>query len=101
LQPNPCKKPGLVNQPKYLKEITVKSIHIRDLEVPGLELLSDEESYLDEMSSHEVDVTLGGSTPGCVAATVVIGSIAASVGITMATRMIHDRKEAWSPIGWL
>jgi hypothetical protein len=99
LQPNPCKKPGLVNQPKYLKEITVKIIHIRDLEVPGLNLLSDEESYLDEMSSHEVNVTLGGSTPVCASA--VIGSIAASVGITMATRMIHDRKEAWSPIGWL
>ena len=77
----------------------MKSIHIRDLEVPGLNLFSDEESYLDEMSSHEVNVTLGGSSPGCIVAT--IGSIAASVAITMATRMIHDRKEAWSPIGWL
>jgi hypothetical protein len=99
LQPNPCKKPGLVNQPKYLKEITVKSIHIRDLEVPGLELLSDEESYLDEMSSHEVNVTLGGSSPACIVAT--IGSIAASVAISEAARKVHDNNNLWTPIGWL
>lgn len=82
----------------------MKSIHIRDLEVPGLMLLSDEESYLDEMSDHEIEVTLGGfSTPGCVAVTILatIASVGASIKLSEAARKIHDNNDLWTPIGRL
>jgi hypothetical protein len=75
-----------------LKEITVNSIHIRDLEVPGFELLSDEENYLDEISSHEFNTTLGGSTPSCVVASIAgtLAVVAGSIAISAGLRKLHD-----------
>lgn len=42
------------------------SIQISDLRPAGSELFMDSECFLSEMSSGELDVVSGGSTPWCV-----------------------------------
>ncbi|GAB4194931.1 MAG: hypothetical protein Fur006_41000 [Coleofasciculaceae cyanobacterium] len=39
------------------------AIRINDLKAPGFELLADEESYLNELTTNEVDMARGGLTP--------------------------------------
>jgi hypothetical protein len=74
------------------------SILVNDLNVPGFDLLSGEESYLNEINDDELDLTYGGWTP---VASVAAISLAFSAGyqVSMATRQIHDKNE--SIIAWL
>ncbi len=74
------------------------NILINDLNVPGFDLLSGEESYLNEINDDELDLTYGGFTP--VAAVVSI-SLAFSAGYeaSKATREIHDKNKGI--IAWL
>jgi hypothetical protein len=39
------------------------AIRINDLKAPGFELLADEESYLNELASDELNMARGGLTP--------------------------------------
>jgi hypothetical protein len=47
------------------------TIAISDLYVPGADLFSDSESYLDEVSNSDVLRVNGGSTPACLYAAYV------------------------------
>ncbi len=48
------------------------TINIQDLKVVGSNLFSDEENYLNELTSDELDITTGGFTP--VVYTLAVGS---------------------------
>jgi hypothetical protein len=70
------------------------TIRISNLEVPGFDLLSDEESYLNELNNDEFVLTRGGATPA--ATLVVVGSVAASIGISISLKKFHDKKEGFT-----
>ncbi|MBN4005260.1 hypothetical protein [Nostoc sp. LPT] len=63
------------------------TIHISNLEVPGFALLSDEESYLNEINNDEFNLTRGGASPAVV---LILESIAASLAISVSARQVHD-----------
>ncbi|MEH1944189.1 MAG: hypothetical protein V7L01_28790 [Nostoc sp.] len=74
------------------------NILINDLNLSGFALISDEESYLNEINDDELNFTYGGFTP--VAAVVSI-SLAFSAGYeaSKAAREIHDKNKGI--IAWL
>lgn len=75
----------------------MENICIKDLETSGIELLSDRESYLDEISSHKFDTINGGITPFIA----VTAAVVATYESGKIVREVHDYKHAPSPIGWL
>lgn len=73
-------------------------IAINDLSVPGLDLLSDEESYLNEISENELNLTVGGFSPVLIVSAAV-GGLALTYEASKATREIHDKNKGI--IKWL
>jgi len=69
------------------------NILIDDLNVPGFELLSSEETYLNEINDSEFDLTHGGGTPGAILMSVSVYEA------SKATREIHDGNNGiYSPL---
>jgi hypothetical protein len=59
------------------------TIKISDLHSAGSELFMDSESYLNELTNEELNMTHGGSTPAC---------ISFSVGVSVS---IYGAKQTW------
>jgi hypothetical protein len=66
-------------------------IQIDDLHVPGFELLSSEESYLNEINDSEFDLTRGGATTSPVCASLAMSYLFYKT--SEAARKIHDKNE--------
>jgi hypothetical protein len=73
------------------------SITVSNLNVAGLDLFNDQESYLTEVTENELGLTHGGITPG---SPVIIGTgikftvhaglgFSAGIGFTLATRQLR------------
>ena len=64
------------------------TIKIADLNPVGSEFFADSESYLNELTNDELNMTQGGSTPACISITVVtiVTAAVASYHIGRATR---------------
>lgn len=69
------------------------TIQLRDLSFAGYDLLSDDETFLNELSDSEQDLTKGGITPLFA----VAASAAASAAITSASVGIYRGGNA---LGW-
>ncbi len=63
------------------------NILINDLNVPGFDLLSGEESYLNEINDNELNLTYGGLFG------VIVGAFGLTVATSIATRIIHDHNK--------
>jgi len=66
------------------------SILVNDLNVPGFDLLSGEESYLNEINDDELDLTYGGWTPVAFVAAISL-TFSAGYDASKAAREIHDK----------
>jgi hypothetical protein len=60
------------------------SIAIENLNVSGLDLFSDSESFLNEVGDREMSATVGGITPSVITFTAAWGTISVS-GVTFGT----------------
>lgn len=67
------------------------NILINELCVTGFDLLSDTESYLNEINDNEIDLTRGGFTTSPVCAS--LGVFALSFGVSVISRKIHDHNK--------
>jgi hypothetical protein len=65
----------------------VANILINDLNVPGFDLLSGEESYLNEINDNELNLTYGGWFGA------IVGAFALTIASSIATRIIHDHNK--------
>lgn len=73
------------------------TIRISDLNVPGFDLLSDEESYLNEINNDEFDLTRGAGTPAVAASIVAVsGAVAVSISVSKELKKFHDRREGFT-----
>ncbi|MFN6569528.1 hypothetical protein [Dendronalium sp. ChiSLP03b] len=74
------------------------NILINDLNVSGFDLLSGEESYLNEINDDELNLTYGGFTP-VLAIVAISGAFSAGYEASKAAREIHDKNKGI--IAWL
>lgn len=72
----------------------MSTIRISNLSAPGFDLLSDEESYLNEINNDEFDWIHGGASPAAV--TLVVSAVAGSIAVSKATKEFHDRTEGFT-----
>jgi hypothetical protein len=62
------------------------TIKIVDLSPVGSEFFADSESYLNELTDDELNMTQGGSTPVCITVVTIVTAAVASYHIGRATR---------------
>ncbi len=75
----------------------MSTIRINDINVSGLDLLSDEESYLNEINNEEFDWIHGGGSPvGIAVVAGVVGIFAGSVVISKELKKFHDRRHGFT-----
>ncbi|MBD2607482.1 hypothetical protein H6G81_23885 [Scytonema hofmannii FACHB-248] len=73
------------------------TIRISNLNVSGLDLLSDEESYLNEINKEEFDWIHGGGSPVGVAVVAgIVGIFAGSVAVSKELKKFHDRRDGFT-----
>ena len=63
------------------------NILINDLNVPGFDLLSGEESYLDEINDSNLNLTYGGGI------SVIVLAFSAGYAASVATKKIHNHNK--------
>ena len=66
----------------------MSTICISNLNVPGFDLLSDKDSYLNEISDDEFISTFGGGSPA-----VVTGALLLGAGVSALARKVHDHNK--------
>ncbi|MDZ8134786.1 MAG: hypothetical protein RM049_05705 [Nostoc sp. DedQUE04] len=75
----------------------MSTIRISNLSVPGFDLLSDEESYLNEINNDEFDLTHGGATPAIAASILAVsGAVGVSIAVSKEVKKFHDRREGFT-----
>jgi hypothetical protein len=66
------------------------NILINDLNVPGFDLLSGEESYLNEINDNELNFNSGG-LPFLVSAAYLLTAVKSAYEVSKMAREIHDK----------
>jgi hypothetical protein len=74
------------------------NILINDLNVPGFDLLSGEETYLNEINDNELNFNSGG-LPFLVSAASLLMAVKSAYEISKIAREVHDKNKG--VIAWL